>query len=297
MQRNPWFWIGAAAVGFSVGFPLMKAMLEDGVTVWQILVPRYALGTAVILAIAASRSFEWRSSAAIRSGAVLGAVNVAFPTVLMSIGTDLLPASVAGVLTAFIPLATVAAAHFTVPNERFSAHRIPGLALAAAGVAVLVLAGRAPDGARLSIAGVGITLAGVFLAGLGGALNRRFALEIPATSLVVPQFVASALLVAIMGVPAGGGSLGGLTGAHWIGIVVFALVSTALPFFALLKAGELASAAKASLIGYIVPLLASGLSIVFLGDPLSTAFVAGAALIVSGVYLADRSDRRLAATT
>ncbi len=293
MSKHPWTWIWLAALGFAIGFPLMKVMFESGMDVWQILVPRYLIGTAVIALIARSRSFDWRAPGAIRRGAVLGIVNVAAPTILMSLGTDLLPSSVAGVLTAFIPMATVAAAHVAVPGERFSVRRVPGLMLATAGVVLLVVAGRGDDGARISLLGVILFLIGVSLAGVGGALNRRFAMGTPATSLVLPQFVGAMAVVTFIGLPLGGSRLSGLSGVQWSQVVVFGLVCTALPFFALLKASELASAARASLIGYIVPLLAAVMAVFFLGDPASNALMFGGGLIVAGVYAADRAERRL----
>lgn len=271
----------------------MKVMFESGMNVWQILVPRYLIGTAVIALIARSRSFDWRAPRAVRQGVVLGIVNVATPTILMSLGTDLLPSSVAGVLTAFIPMATVAAAHFAVPGERFSVRRIPGLLLATSGVILLVVAGRGDDGARISLLGVVLFLTGVSLAGVGGALNRRFAIGTSATALVLPQFLGAMTVVALIGLPLGGSQLSGLSTIQWRQVVVFGLVCTALPFFALLKASELASAAKASLIGYIVPLLAAVMAVAILGDPASTALLLGGGLIVAGVYAADRAERRL----
>jgi drug/metabolite transporter (DMT)-like permease len=294
VSKNPWTWIWLAALGFAIGFPLMKVMFESGMDVWQILVPRYLIGTVVIALIAKSRSFDWRAPGAARQGVVLGVVNVATPTTLMSLGTDLLPSSVAGVLTAFIPMATVAAAHFAVPGERFSGRRVPGLMLATAGVVLLVVTGRGDDGARISLLGVVVFLTGVVMAGVGGALNRRFAMGTPATALVLPQFVAAMTLVSLIGLPLGGSQLSGLSTVQWSQVVAFGLVCTALPFFALLKASELASAAKASLIGYIVPLLAAVMAVVFLGDPASNALLFGGGLIVAGVYAADRAERRLA---
>jgi drug/metabolite transporter (DMT)-like permease len=293
VSKNPWTWIWLAAVGFAIGFPLMKAMFESGMDIWQILVPRYVIGTVIIAFIARSRSFDWRLPDARRQGMVLGVVNVAVPTILMSIGTDLLPSSVAGVLTAFIPTATVAAAHLVVPGERFSVRRVPGLILATTGVAVLVLGGSGDDGARVSLLGVAVFLAGVLLAGVGGAFNRRFAMGTPATALVLPQFVAASAVVGLIGLPLGGSQLGGLSTTQWVQVVGFGLVGTALPFFSLLKASELASAAKASLIGYIVPLLAALMSVAFLGDPLSAALLVGGGLIVAGVLAADRAEKRI----
>lgn len=223
---------------------------------------------------------------------MLGVVNVAAPTILMSVGTDLLPASVAGVLTALIPMATVAAAHLLVPGERFTLRRVPGLLLATAGVVILV-AGPAPADSTVGVLGVGVFLTGVLMAGVGGALNRRFAMQTPAMSLVLAQFLAASLAVALIGIPLGGAELSGLAADQWARLALLSTVGTALPFFALLKASEIASAAKASLVGYIVPLLAAAISIAALGDPVSLPFLIGGGLILAGVVTADQAERRI----
>lgn len=290
--KTAWTWIWLAALGFGIGFPLMKTMFESGMDVWQILVPRYIAGTALIWGVLLARSNGRAGGRARRQGAVLGVVNVAAPTILMSVGTDLLPASVAGVLTALIPMATVAAAHLLVPGERFTLRRVPGLLLATAGVVILV-AGPAPADSTVGVLGVGVFLTGVLMAGVGGALNRRFAMQTPAMSLVLAQFLAASLAVALIGIPLGGAELSGLAADQWARLALLSTVGTALPFFALLKASEIASAAKASLVGYIVPLLAAAISIAALGDPVSLPFLIGGGLILAGVVTADQAERRI----
>jgi drug/metabolite transporter (DMT)-like permease len=131
-------------------------------------------------------------------------------------------------------------------------------------------------------------IAGVASAGLGGALNRRFAMQIPAIELAGSQFVAAAVALVVVAAPVGGLELGDIDALQWLGLVVMAIVSTAVPFYSILKAAEIASAATVANIGYLVPIVAAVGSILFLGDPLTTAFASGALMIVIGVWLSDR---------
>ncbi len=290
MSKQPWIWIGLVTLGFGGGFPLSKALLDSGVEVWQFFVPRYALGTLIIALVVRRRL----GSPAVRNrGILLGVVNVAAPTIFLTFATDLLPASVAGILVAFIPVTTIACAHRLVPGERFEVARLPGITIAIVGVVVLVVGSRSPDGSGLSVAGLALGAAGVLTAGIGGALNRRYAMNHGALDLVVPQFLAATVAVGIASAPFGGFALGNLTGIQWLGLTAMAVFSTAIPFFAILRAAELATAATVANAGYLVPVVAAIGAIVLLGDPLSIGFAFGSTLILVGVWMSDRAGRRI----
>lgn len=289
MKDSPWPWIAIAAPGFAIGFPITKQLFDTGLSVWQIMVPRFIVATLVVWAVMAigRRPLEY----AWRPGMILGITNMAIPSVLMGAGTDLLPASVAGILTAFIPLSTVAAAHWMVRGERFTSDRIPGAVLATAGVIVLVVGGES-GGGRLSLLGVAVFLTGVGFAGIGGAMNRRFSLVTGVSGLIVPQYVGALIVLAVVGVPLGGADVGAFTTEQVLLVLALGVVSTAIPFVAILKAFQMASASRASLVGYLVPLLAAVASIVLLDESVTVSFVVGGLLIVLGVLMADRLERR-----
>jgi drug/metabolite transporter (DMT)-like permease len=286
LSENPWTWIALAALGFGGGFPLSKALLDSGVGVWQFFAPRYVIAAFVIVAfITRGRKVERLTR---NRGVALGVINVAIPTVFLTFATDLLPASVAGILAAFIPVTTIAFAHTIVPGERFVVRRLAGVAVAVVGAAILVTGSRSADGTALSMLGVMLGIAGVASAGLGGAMNRRFAMQVPAIDLAGSQFIAAAVALVVVAAPVGGLDLGGFGALQWLGLVVMAVVSTAIPFYSILKAAEIASAATVANIGYLVPIVAAVGSILFLGDPVTAAFASGALMIVIGVWLSDR---------
>lgn len=289
VKKNPWTWILAAALGFGGGFPLSKALLDSGIGVWQFFAPRYVIAAAVILVFVTRRGLT--DPIARRRGAVLGVINVAIPTVFLTFATDLLPASVAGILAAFIPVTTIAFAHAVVPGERFAVRRVPGVVVALVGAGILVGGSRGIDGESLSLAGIAFGVVGVASAGFGGALNRRFAMQTPALELAASQFAASAMVLTIGVIPLGGLDFTGLGLLQWFGLAIVGVLSTAVPFYAILKAGELSTAATTANIGYLVPLIAAGGAVMFLGDPVTVGFAAGGGAIIFGVWLSDRLAR------
>jgi drug/metabolite transporter (DMT)-like permease len=248
------------------------------------------IATLAVLAVLSGRR---NPGHAWRAGMSLGLVSVAVPSIFIAWGTDLLPASVAGVLTAFVPLSTALAAHFLVTGERFTTSRLPGAAVSFLGVGILISGG---DGTGGSIAPLGVAAIMVGVAGsaIGGALSRRLTMTHRAVRLVVPQCVGAMLAIGVVGAPLGAFDLGGLTGAQIGLIVLLALVGTALPLAAILQAFQYTTAAGVALTAYVVPFLAAGLSIVLLGEPVTIPFVAGGLLIFVGVFIADRSERRIA---
>lgn len=289
LDESAWTWITLAALGFGGSFPLSKALLDSGVGVWQFFPPRYVVAAIVIVVFITRRSEV--APLARNRGVTLGLISVAVPTVFLTFAVDLLPASVAGILAAFIPVTTIAFAHTVVPGERFVARRLPGLVIAVVGAVILVTGSRGTDGTTLSVLGIALGIAGVASAGLGGALNRRFAMETPAVELAAPQFIAAAIALVVVAAPIGGLDLGGLGASQWLGLIVMAVASTAVPFYSILKAAEIATAATVANIGYLVPIVAAIGSIVFLGDPVTAGFATGALMIVIGVWLSDRLAR------
>lgn len=74
-----------------------------------------------------------------------------------------------------------------------------------------------------------------------------------------------------------------------------AVFSTILPVFMLSAAIRSIGASRAALIGSIGPVITIGLSVIFLGETISFAQIAGTVLVLAGVMLTGRQARRPAA--
>jgi len=165
--------------------------------------------------------------------------------------------SLGGLLIALIPIATVLGAHFLVDGERFNPKSIPGLVVSLIGTGVLVgLGGGALEGVGNLWRGVWVSLVAVVLAGVGGALTRRFALEVGGDGLVIPQF-AVATAVSLVAVPfLNTTPLSTIEPSGWALLVALGAVATAVPFSAFLIAAEVNPAARLGIAGYVVPVIA-----------------------------------------
>jgi drug/metabolite transporter (DMT)-like permease len=77
----------------------------------------------------------------------------------------------------------------------------------------------------------------------------------------------------------------------WVLLFYMAVVGTVVPFVLFYWVLGHASATKASLIGYVIPLIAIVAGIALLDEQLEFGIAVGGALILAGVIIADRADR------
>ncbi len=290
---NPWTPLVVATVGWGSAAVLTRALLGAGVPTLVIVPLRFTIALALLTVISRFwKRFKGMDRSHWVRGIVLGVVALALPNLLFTKGLEDLPVSIGGLLVALIPVATVGAAHFLVDDERFNARSIPGLMVSLTGAGILVgIGGETAAGVGNLWRGVGVSLIAVVLAGVGGALTRRFAVEVGGDGLVIPQFAgASALCLTVMMVtdPL---PLGNVGGDGWAMLIALGALATAIPFTAFLMAAEVNNAARLALIGYMVPVIAVILAVLFLDERLTAPIVIGAILIIGGVILTERSSR------
>lgn len=270
---------------------MSRAVLVTGVDAFTLVPARMLFAMVTLgLVIAISGRFRTADPEAWKRGLILGTVSMALPMTLMTLGLEDLPVSLGGLLVALIPIATIAAAHFLVDGERFQSRSLPGLLIALAGSALLVgIGGATIEGVGNLWRGVGYTLAGVAIAGIGGAVSRRFALQMQSEKLVLPQFTVNTVTVFTIAPFLTGTQLGSISVPTWLLIGAVGAVGTALPFVSFLIGASTNPASRLALTGYAVPVVAVALAVMFLGETLTPEILAGAVLIISGVILAERS--------
>lgn len=287
----------AATLGFGAASVLAKVILNRGVNPLELLPMRYLLALLTLIGVlAATGRLKRLDLDTWKKGAVLGVVNMAAPSILMTVGLQHLSASITALLVGLVPLTTAAFAHHLIDGERMHKGLVPGFVLALIGTGLLVEREGGP-GTR-PVLGLALVILGVLCAGAGGALTRRFALGTRAAELIVPQFVAAAAVIVVASLVSGSlAGIGRMDGGSWWLIAILGTAATTLPFGALLWLSELTTAARVALMAYLVPLLGVAGGVLILNEPFGLRLLAGGALILAGVVLADRSERRAHALT
>lgn len=288
---NPWTPLVAATIGWASSAVLSRAVLVMGVDAFTLVPVRmlFAILTLGLILLASGR-FRTLDPEAWKRGLILGTVSMALPMTLMTLGLEDLPVSLGGLLVALIPIATIAAAHFLVSGERFQIKSLPGLLVALAGSGLLVgIGGASIAGVGNLWRGVGFTLSGVTMAGVGGAVARRFALQMSSDKLVLPQFSVNTVTVLLIAPFLTNTDLGEIAFSSWVMMAAVGAIGTALPFISFLIGASVNPASRLALIGYAVPVVSVALAVVFLGESLTPEIFGGAILILTGVVLAERS--------
>ncbi|QWZ06502.1 DMT family transporter [Nocardioides panacis] len=244
---------------------------------------RSILGGAVMVVLALARSGRPALRTTWPAYAVLTLLNVVLFFSLQTLAILELPSGLAAVLIYLQPvLVGVLAAPLL--GESLTGLKIAGLLLGFAGI-VVVSAGAFQG--HTSLVGVGYAVVGALIWALGTIAFKRYADRVDVWwSVAIPFLVGGVVL-----------SLGGaaVEGTHitWSGEFVVAflyasLVGTALSWslwFGLVGSGE---AGRAASYIFFVPLVSLSIGAVFLHETLGLSLLAGAALVVLGVYLVNR---------
>ena len=292
---NPWTPLVVATLGWGSAAVLTRALLNNGVSTFIVVPMRFSIALVLLVVISPFWGrFLGMDRVHWARGLVLGTVALAIPNTLFTLGLEDLPVSLGGLLVALIPIATVGGAHFLVDGERFNPGSIPGIVVSLVGTGILVgVGGFTIAGVGNLWRGVGLSLIAVAFAGVGGALTRRYALEVGGGGLVIPQFASAALICLIAPLLVDTTPLDTIETSNWALLIALGAVATALPFSSFLIAAEVNPTSRLAVVGYLVPVIAVILAVIFLNERLTAAVIVGAVLILGGVFLTERSSRHV----
>lgn len=212
---------------------------------------------------------------------LLGALSVALPFTLMAWAGIRLPASLASVLAATLPLFT-ALVEAAVARRAPTVRQIVGSAVGLAGVAQATGLGAPELGAEEALAALAPLAASLSYA-LGTVYAKTRFAGVDAPSLTLGCLLASTALLAPLALTAPAIAMPGATALMALGgLVGVATVAASILYYALL-ARQGATAANG--MAYLVPLFGAVYGAVFLGEPIAPSMLAGGAAILASVAL------------
>lgn len=249
---------------------------------------RYDVAAAVLLAVAVLWLDEWRPAgrddleAIVAAGLFFVAGNG-----LLFVGQQTVPGGVAAILQALVPIAT-ALWLLLILGERLSPVGAVGVAVGFLGIGLVVN----PDPANL-LAGdtVGrlLIVGQVFSVSLGAVLVQRAGPTIhpvPMTgwAMLLGALVLHAVSAGLGEVPGSDAFVPASAGA----VVYLGVFSTAIAFFIYFTILEEQGAFQASLVAYLVPIVATLAGVFLLGESISTLALVGFAFVAVGFALLKR---------
>jgi drug/metabolite transporter (DMT)-like permease len=263
-------------------FLFIKVILEDAPPTF-LAWGRIALGLAVLVLFlrrSGERLPERRHWGHL---VVLGLAMSVLPFMLIGWGEQHISSALAGVLNASTPLFTVGFAAGLL-GERLRRPQLAGVAVGFAGVAVVAGVG----GGNLaggSLAGSLAVVAASAGYGFGFAYANRFTAGLSALQLSAGQLLAGTVLlapVAALDLAAGRVDLGPRALAS---LLLLGMLGTGYAYLLNYRTLQESGATVASLVTYLIPLVAVAAGVAVLGEPFSLRLVVGGLIVVLGVAL------------
>jgi drug/metabolite transporter (DMT)-like permease len=252
---------------------------------------RFALAAMIFAALCLRWRLPWPGARDLRTMLLFGVTGIAGFYALMYWSLLAVSAGVATVVTALVPLATLLLAA-AQGLERITLRSVAGGAIAVAGIAAMALEGGElvlPLGRLLAMFGAVACVSQSFV------LGKRLAHLHPATINALGLGTGALLLLALSVVAGEAWTLPQRAEAAWALAYLVTFGSVGL-FFAALVVVKRWTASATSYMFVLFPVATMALERVLLGEPLRAGAVAGAALVMAGVWIGALARGRRRAT-
>ncbi len=243
---------------------------------------RTLLGAAFLIPLAIrTRAFRGLRSSKL-AVVMVTLLDMALPTFLTAWGEQRISSSLAGILTATDPLFTALLALALIRSEAVNRRQLAGLVVGFAGVIALLgfdfraHAGELPGAAAVLLSALGYAAAAL--------IYRRWLADAPALGVTALMTLLSA---AAFAAPAAADLPHQIPPASSVlALLALGLVNTGLAYWLFYALIDDAGATTASLITYVMPVVALVLGVGLLAEPLTATTVAALVLIALGAWLA-----------
>lgn len=271
-------------------FLLIKVALR-AMTPGMVAFGRIVVGLVVIAVVVRARGLRMpRDLRMWRHFAVMGLIYAALPFTLLAWGEERITSALASVMNAGTPLFAAIAAAVGL-GERLRLRQVGGLLLGFLGVSVAAgLAGS--DLASSSATGAVAALGTAACYGMGFAYAQRHLVGVPPLVSVFGQLVCGTVLtlpLAVAGVATRGLDL------EWrplVSVLVLGAFATGIAYVLNYQAIAAVGPTRASLVTYVVPVVAVSVGVLFLDEPFRLRLLVGGALVAVGIALVQDRLRR-----
>ncbi len=195
----------------------------------------------------------------------------------------------AALAVATMPIFAAVAARLLI-RERVTARRAGAILLAFAGVAIVIASGRGLAGARQAVVGDLLGLATAAAWALGSVWSKPFLRRYSPLQFTILTLAGGA----VSGIPLGIADLlnlswGSTTVASWLALLYLSVFGMGVAVFMWNRAIARIEVSRVAIFGNLTPVATLGLSALLFGERLTPALLAGAALVVGGAYLTQRT--------
>lgn len=278
----------ACSMLWASGFLFMK--LAVAVSPWLVSASRAGIAAA---AIAGWLMLQGRSPVPTAQERVpwlvLGTLNGWLPNVLTAYAVGQIAAGFASMIQASGPIMVAVIAHFAFAEERLTPRRVAGVAVGFFGMTVLI-GPPALDWRSGGTLGVAAMLCVSLCYALGNIYARNLKHIAPVRLALGQQSVSAVVSIIFTMILVGSTAIPSLL-AHWAPLLALGLVGTALPITIFMSLIQRAGPTRAAMIGYLMPVWATVLALLFLGESVGWREVVGGGVILAGVWIVTTAPR------
>ena len=284
MNRNDWLMIVTLSFLWGGSFLFVEIGLE-ALTVLQVVWLRVSLAAVALAALLPTMGVAFPPLSVWPALLGMSVLNNILPFTLIATAQGEITGSLASILNATTPLFTLVIAHLATADERITKAKASGLVLGFVGVVVMV-AGAATGG---GVWATSCSLLAALSYGCAGVYGRRFRkLALPPLATAFGQVAGSSALLLPALLLCDPLSETGWPGAR-VGGAIFALAifSTALAYLLFFRILASAGATNLSIVTFLIPISATAMGALVLGEKLLPQHIAGFLLICTGLIVID----------
>lgn len=219
----------------------------------------------------------------------LGSVNGWSPNVLVAYALTQITAASAAMIVASSPLIVALLAHLMFAEERLTARRTLGVSVGFVGMGMLIGPAAFPE-SGVSAVGVLAMVATAACYAVGTIYVRTIGESDP-TRLALGQQCFSAIPATLLTVVLIGPAAFGPVPDHLGPLLALGVVATAMPILLFMRLIRGAGPTRAAMVSYLVPIWATVLAILLLGEHVSLREMLGAAVVLAGVAIVSFTER------
>jgi drug/metabolite transporter (DMT)-like permease len=225
--------------------------------------------------------------------AVVAVVGVALPFTLFGFGEQRISSVLAGIWNSVTPLIALPMAVLVFHTEKMTPRRVLGLVLGFVGAATILGVWQGVGGS--SLAGQLMCLTAAACYGVAIPYTRRYITPRPESGLAASagQLLIATVLLAVVAPLAGGGypAVAQLSGPVVASVAALGVLGTGLAFVLHMRNIRLLGASTASMVTYLIPIFATVIGVLVLGEELAWFQPVGAAVVLLGVAIAQGVGR------
>ncbi len=261
-----------------------------GMTPTTVAALRVALGAGVLGAVVRRRALRLpRERRWWRHFAVVASTGSAAPFSLLAWGEQHISSALAAVLNASTPLFAALFAAILL-RERLRPPQVAGLALGLVGVAVVAGVG-ADDIAGSALGGEAAAVGAAVGYGISLTYTRRHLTALPPLVAAAGQLVMATVMLAPLAVVTTVRQGIEVTPSRAGAVVLLGIFGTGLAYVLVYRLIADLGSTKASVVTYLVPVVAVTVGVLFLGEDFSFRLLVGGTVVIAGIALVNLGGR------